>query len=60
MKLEDKNIFRISRSSKDTKNLGVGNVLSTNKRYTYILEIQKNLDIQKMDMLEVFKDTKLW
>ena len=54
MKLEDKNIFRISRSSKDTKN-----VLSTNKRYTYILEIQKNLDIQKMDMLEVFKDTKL-
>ena len=40
MNLEDKSIFGISNSSKDTKNLGVGNVLNTNKRYIYILEIQ--------------------
>ena len=60
MNLEDKNIFRILKRSKDTKHLGVGNVLNTNKRYTYILEIPKILDIQEIDMLEVFKDTKLW
>ena len=52
-------IFGISKCSKDTKNLGVGNVLNTNKRYTYILKIPKNFGHTKIDMLEVFKDAKL-